>query len=559
VLALLLAPALVATIAPPSRAQCNYPFLTSGSAVYYPPGTVYYPTISQNTNYWSAVAVRPDAGSDWDLYLHISAVAYPDCVGGAVANSLYSGSAVDLVIGDFNHNPQGFYYARPYVYSGPGGATVEWDDGSDQLIVNGPWITRPTGPNDVIECWDVFLEQGRRYYFYLVNRGNANLKMLFYQNPGTTYWAGRSAATYVAEATPNSSVSVSWGSNVSDWLGIVVLNEDGLASDYYVAVTTCFSPTLLASGTPVTASSPEGHYSFHQVDTNFAAIGVRPTNLADDWQIHTFAGPFDADYGTCFQNELALSWNSSTKTEYVVGDFNTGANPINTIHYARVVPQNFTAGTAQVEWDDGSGTLIVDDPFITGMTDASDVLASWDVALIAGQTYRFHFEHTGSADLKLGLFRNLNGQYWVPRNAAAAEQGSTFYYTATTTDEHGIVVVNDNGGTGSYELGVSLDVSGVEDKLPLVTRLEGLAPNPVTREGHIRYSLREAGEVSFDIMDVAGRRVSRITDGTRAPGLWNTAWSGAGEDGRRLPSGIYFLRMQVNGRVVEGARFVLLQ
>ena len=542
----------------PSPAQCSYPLLSSGVAVYYPPGTVLFPTIVQSTNYWSAVAVRPDPGSDWDLSLNTTATAFPACVTGALASSEYAGSAVDVVVGDFNHNAQGTFYARPYLFNGPGGATVEWDDGADQLVVNGPWISRTTGPADVIECWDVFMEQGSFYAINLLNYGDASLRLLFFQSPSAPYWVGRSAATYETVPIANGSLSVGWHSNSADWLGVVVVNDNGLPADYKLVVTTCLPPTVLASATPVTVSSPERQYSFLQSSDYFTALGVRPNNLAEDWGIHTFSGPFDVTYGTCLQNELAISLFSPNKTQYIVGDFNAGANPVNTTYYARAAALYGTAGTAQVEWDDGPDRLIVDAPPIAGTTDSTDVLACWDVNLVAGQAYRFHFEHAGNADLKLGLFQNPGSIYWVPRSAAVEEHASSFDYTATSTDWHGVVVANDNGKSGTYELGVATSLVGVDDTPPPITRLEGVAPNPMVSGSHIRYALREAADVRFDVVDAAGRRVSRIEEGARAPGHWSTTWSGTNEDGRRLGAGMYFLRMLVDGRVVESSKIILL-
>jgi hypothetical protein len=541
-----------------THAQCSYPFMASGSAVHYTNSTVLYPTIVQNTNYWSAVAVRPDAGSDWDLSLNSTATAFPTCVTGTLASSTYGAGNVDVVIGDFNHNALGTYYARPYLFAGTGGATVEWDDGSDQLGVNAPWISRSTGPNDVLECWDVFLEQSKVYYFYLANTGNASLRFLFFQSPGATYWGGRSTALYETPPISNGSLSVQFTANANDWYGVVVINENGEVADYKVEVTTCLPPTALASATPVTAIAPERHYSFVQSSNYFTAVGVRPNNPAEDWAIRAYAGPYDVNNGSCLQNELAGSLSESGKAKYIVGDFNAGANSAGT-YYAWAFPFIGGIGTAEVEWDDGVDQIVIDAPPIVGSTDSTDVVTCWDVPLEAGHAYNVFFEHDGTANLKVGVFENPGGIYWVPRSSASAEHASSFYYNAPTTDWYGVVVVNDNGQGGNYQLAFTSAGVGVDETPPLVTRLEGMAPNPMVSGSFIRYALRERGDVRFDVLDAAGRRVSRIVDGARAAGRWNTTWSGVSEDGTRLGAGVYFVRMIVDNRVVEGSKVVLLQ
>src|SRR6185436_18029674 len=95
-----------------------------------------------------------------------------------------------------------------------------------------------------------------------------------------------------------------------------------------------------------------------------------------------------------------------------------------------------------------------DDPPIGGVTSPSDVVTCWDVSLEAGIRYRVHFTHGGAANLKLALFDNDGATYWAPRSEASVESGSTFYYDAPRDDWYGLVLANDNGGAGSYEIAV---------------------------------------------------------------------------------------------------------
>jgi hypothetical protein len=438
-----------------SAAQCDYPFLGSGNAVYLGPSTVWYPTIVQPTNYWSVVAVRPDLGSDWDISLNTTATTFPNCVTGLLTSSTLGGSAVDFVVGDFNHNATGTYYARPYRFSGTGGATVEWDNGADQLVVNAPWTQRTTNSNDVVEVWDVFMEAGKFYYPNVINYSSADLRLVIFQSPSATYWTNRNGATYVSPVIPqNSSISVSWPSNASDWYGFAIINENGGTGNYVLDVTTCNPPTALANNTSLGVQSSGRQASFAQAGTDFAAVGVRPDNLAEDWAIRAHAGPYDVTYGNCLQNPLSFAINSPGKTHYVVGDFNSGANATGT-YYAHALPLSGAPGSAKVEWSTNPVPLTVDAAPLALTTNSSDVVNSWDVQLLAGQTYRVHFEKSnGGADLKAAIFRNPGAGYWVTRSDALEEHGSSFYFVAPATDFYGIVVANDNGSPANYQLGV---------------------------------------------------------------------------------------------------------
>ena len=767
-------------IAAPSIAQCTYPVLASGSPVYYSAGTVLYPYFAQSTNYWSAVAIRPDAGSDWDLALYQSTAAYPTCVTNLLASSTLAGSAVDVIVGDFNHNSFGNYIARPYVYAGTGNARIEWDDGSDQFPINAPRIQRTTGPNDVIECWDVFLEANKNYSFDARILGPADMRLLLFKNPAAaTYWAGKNSAYYNISLPPNSASLGGIVVDQTDWYGLVMVNENGAACDYQLQLESCATPpTALASTVSLTAPEPDRRYSFLQQSNYFTAVGVRPNQPSNYWSV--WVGETLADLAPqCYQTHRANSIEAD-KVAYVVGDFNSGANATNGTYYARAyAPWGTGSSTGTVEWDDGPEQIFVNDPPTTGTTSPSDVLQCWDVGLEAGYRYRFHFTHGGAANLKLALFDNPGGVFWAPRSDARIESGTTFYIDATRTDYYGLVLANDNGGAGTWEISLercttpialseetpylnfasatvprfALDVtnptwtalgvfctelsqdwdltlyadqfgapphcfsnpratsvlgSGVVDVIagrpnlggggtsffadpspglatsangiflwdqasvtipvggppvtravafddvvhcwevslaagttytivfepdasltaklllfsptgllydgawknrseaelatsgittytptvsgtfgvvvvndfsgigncrigiyvqggvavdpvaPVRTRFEGIHPNPVDGESRILFALAKRCDLTFDVVNASGRRVTQLAAGTRDPGRGSIDWSGTDGDGRRLAAGVYFVRMRVDGQSVEDARLVLL-
>ncbi len=771
---------LVALAPGDARAQCDYPFLGSGGAVYYPFGTNYYPTVVQSTNYWSVIAVRPDAGTDWDISAHSTAVLFPNCVSGTYATSVRGGSEVDLVIGDFNHNPQGTFYVRPYHFGGGGGATIEWDDGADQLQINGQRIERQTGPNDVVEAWDVFLEAGRNYSFDLRSGGSNLMTMLIYKNPANTpYWSNRNGAYWAYDQPANSSTIGGIVVDQTDWYGVVMVNRNGGSGYYHLLLETCTTPTaLVSSGTP-TAVEPGRHYTLQQTQPRFTAVGARGNSAVQYWTVDLGENA-NGVAPWCYATHRAHSSETPGTVSYVVGDFSAGGNPIGGVNNVRVhCPFGLGGTVAAVEWDEGSGSVVVNAPPIVSLVSSSDVLRVWNTALEGGYRYQVRFEQTGG--LNLALFDNPGGLYWVPRSSASMESDTTFYFDAPRTDEYGLVLskdsateneafalavnrcaltdivseeanfvatppgddghyelqvgeaswaavsllstsgsqdwtldlyadrvgappscfsgllqtsatpsgqadlivgrpnlggggsqffararpesgtsanavfqweqgtealvvggpllllpagaghnvqcwdvnltagvtydftlnrtggadvrlllfrptdlaqdgawknraeaefdvtgntsylapasgtygvvaVDDNGATGSFEVGVAAQSPVAVDpgETPLVTRLERIVPHPVTHDGRIHYALARAGEVKFEIVNAAGRRVAEIAEGAREAGMWSAAWSGRSADGRALASGVYFVRMRVDGVRVADARLVQL-
>lgn len=73
----------------------------------------------------------------------------------------------------------------------------------------------------------------------------------------------------------------------------------------------------------------------------------------------------------------------------------------------------------------------------------------------------------------------------------------------------------------------------------------------------ITYHVAEASEVALDLFDVRGRRAARLVRGSREPGTYRVIWPPLGGDGRRLGSGVYFLRFAA-GSERETRRVTLL-
>lgn len=69
------------------------------------------------------------------------------------------------------------------------------------------------------------------------------------------------------------------------------------------------------------------------------------------------------------------------------------------------------------------------------------------------------------------------------------------------------------------------------------------APNPFAGSTTIRYALPAAGHVKLEVFDVTGRLVDVLVDETETAGLKAAVWEGTGAEGRDMPSGVYFYRL----------------
>ena len=508
-----------------------------------------YFSFAQSSHYWTAVGVRsPSGGSgaDWDIQLsqNGSGSAPPSCFSGLLSSSTNIPPAADFVIGDFNGNSLGTYYVRPYLYSGTAGARVDWDSGMDQIVPNGP----PVGRNvtgEVLEVWDVLLVAGQTYTIHFTHPPSLNSKLLLFQNPGGQYFAGRGAALFETSGTRTFTPSV------TQYYGLVVVHDgDTIGENFFVAVSTCPPVSALSSGTPVTVASPSDIYRFEQYDNDWSAVGVRS---ASNWDLQINGDQSGAAPPVCVGGTIAGSYSPGGGVDFAVGDFNHNLRQEYHVTFSR--PSG--SDSSVVEWDAGSD-LAIGTPVLR-TTGPSDVLEVWDVFLTAGQTYNIHFDRDGAADTRFHLYRSFTGSFWGFPSTSVLSGTSTAQYTAPETDWYGIVVTNENGAEGSYELAVHPGTVAVEPAVgPARSQLQAVEPNPGTGPLRIEFELARHGTVEFDIVDLAGRVVARVPSREWGAGRWTHPWDGRGDNGRKLSAGVYFVRMKLEGQAIGSRKVVIV-
>ena len=127
------------------------------------------------------------------------------------------------------------------------------------------------------------------------------------------------------------------------------------------------------------------------------------------------------------------------------------------------------------------------------------------------------------------------------------------------------------GGTFWYELRALPDPDSGEEVLAtdirasvvvpgtLVPRIRYVMPNPARAHASIAYTLPEHWRSArLSVHDVAGRLVRQLDPGTEARGFVTVDWDGTAGSGERVASGVYFVRLEVDGAVAT-SRVVLMR
>jgi hypothetical protein len=81
------------------------------------------------------------------------------------------------------------------------------------------------------------------------------------------------------------------------------------------------------------------------------------------------------------------------------------------------------------------------------------------------------------------------------------------------------------------------------------TRLLPNVPNPFNPQTEIRFELEKAQQVKVAVYDMTGRLVKVLADGQLGAGPHARVWQGRDTGGRQVPSGAYYVRLIVQGRV----------
>jgi hypothetical protein len=92
-----------------------------------------------------------------------------------------------------------------------------------------------------------------------------------------------------------------------------------------------------------------------------------------------------------------------------------------------------------------------------------------------------------------------------------------------------------------------------------VDYLYPVRPNPNRGTAAIRFRLAKPGEAVVRIHDIAGRCVRTLSSGARPAGEQTLVWDGADDHGRRLGTGVYWVRLQTASGYASSLRLLRLE
>jgi len=175
----------------------------------------------------------------------------------------------------------------------------------------------------------------------------------------------------------------------------------------------------------------------------------------------------------------------------------------------------------------------------------SQVLLSWEIPDpprgLSG--YRIYRNHRPHADL------DGADHTWFRERITVADtlvyQVAALYGNVESALSDSVVVIVSN-------------VQSSDELAPMLPTLN-VGPNPLTDLAVIRYTLPKAAKVELSIYNLRGQKVRSLESEHRSAGEHILAWEGCDDRAQALASGVYLLRLSLDGKATSHMKVVLVK
>ncbi|HEX2897122.1 MAG TPA: PKD domain-containing protein, partial [candidate division Zixibacteria bacterium] len=194
--------------------------------------------------------------------------------------------------------------------------------------------------------------------------------------------------------------------------------------------------------------------------------------------------------------------------------------------------------------------------------------------------WRIYERVNGVNTLRLNVNSSISTNTWYDVTVTIAANGSatfaingvtlgTYNFSAAVTGLVGCGYNNSNCDFDNFCVGTSGGAPAVPfeeplanvapEELPDVFEVYQNYPNPFNPKTEISFFLPEAAQVSVEIFNILGQRITTLLDGQVNAGLNTLTWNSEDEIGVPVSSGIYFYRILVEDRAPVTKKMILIK
>jgi predicted outer membrane repeat protein len=111
---------------------------------------------------------------------------------------------------------------------------------------------------------------------------------------------------------------------------------------------------------------------------------------------------------------------------------------------------------------------------------------------------------------------------------------------------------------GAYE-NQNVIVSSEEYLIPQATFLYQNFPNPFNPTTTIEFLIQKNSDIDLSIFNIKGQKIKSLTHDKFTKGLYSIIWNGDDESGKPVSSGIYYYKLNVNGKTEAVKKCLLMK
>jgi len=94
---------------------------------------------------------------------------------------------------------------------------------------------------------------------------------------------------------------------------------------------------------------------------------------------------------------------------------------------------------------------------------------------------------------------------------------------------------------------------------PAISQMSQNYPNPFNPSTTIEYNVTQPGNVSIEVFNVKGQKITTLVNDYKSEGKYNVVWNGKDDSNKSVTSGVYFYKMRAGGRYTDTKKMILLK
>lgn len=257
------------------------------------------------------------------------------------------------------------------------------------------------------------------------------------------------------------------------------------------------------------------------------------------------------------EDDESFDWTEITPALYVgssttgiTGTFtNVDGNRKLVVSYTFPANKNAAKETFKIGLNEEGGTLPVElSAFTISLTPQNEVKLQWatqsETNVMGFQIYRATVNDLEQSQKISSMISATNtsqmqNYLWIDKENLASGR---YYYWLESVDYD---------GSSDYYGPVNIfleDHSADISTIPPVSCISKNFPNPFNPDTSIIYGLGKAGPVSLEVYNIRGQRVRKLVDAEQQEGWYKLIWDGSDDRQQSLPSGVYYLRLNAEGK-----------